>query len=236
MLDSRSALRDCLEGVSLVTKSLEPLSVAILAGGMSRRMGQDKAMLRIGDRTLIEIVAQRVSVVATELFVVSSNGKRFADLGFRVVPDVLPNAGSLGGVYSALRWAQFDYCLVVACDMPLINLDLLTHMAGLPRDYDVAIPSLDAERSDQGGDETLETLHAIYATRLMTLIESHIQTGHLKIADVLRDINVRRITGQELRRHDPDLRSFFNVNTADDFAFARDLIERSGSGAGGAQR
>lgn len=209
-----------------MNRSFESLSVAILAGGMSRRMGQDKALLRIGNRTLIEIVEQHVSSVAADLFVVASSGDAYADLGFRVVPDVLPNAGALGGIYSALRWAEFDYCLVVACDMPLINPSLLVYMACLPRDYDVAIPSLPADRGDQGNAETLETLHAIYATRMAVVIERRIRNGQLKISDVLRDMRIRRLSSDEVRRHDPALRSFFNVNTSDDFAFARDLLQR----------
>ncbi len=173
-----------------MARSRPPLSVAILAGGLSRRMGEDKALLRIGSQTLLETVAERASVVADELFVVASNGAPYVDLGFRVVADVLPKSGSLGGIYSALLHAAFEWCLVLACDMPLINPDLLEFMAGLPRTYDVAIPSLPSTRSAQGGEETLETLHAIYSRSTVAMIQHRIRLGNLKIADFLADVMV----------------------------------------------
>jgi molybdopterin-guanine dinucleotide biosynthesis protein A len=200
------------------------VSVAILAGGMSRRMGRNKAMLKISSRTLIQIVADRVSAAAGETFVVASNGQPYEELGFRVVPDVLPNTGALGGVYSALRSARFDHCLVVACDMPLIDPGLLQYMIDLPRGYDVAIPVLPADRSDQGGSETFETLHAIYAKSALPVIERHLGAGRLKIADILESLRVSRIEQNVIRRYDPEFLSFFNVNSRADFEKLRELL------------
>ncbi len=208
-----------------MARSRPPLSVAILAGGLSRRMGEDKALLRIGGQTLLETVAERASVVADELFVVASNGAPYADLGFRVVPDVLPNSGSLGGIYSALLHAASEWCLVLACDMPLLNPDLLRFMATLPRTYDAAVPSLSQARSAQGCEETLETLHAIYSRSTVAMIQQRIRSGSLKIANFLADIMVARISESQIREFDPRLLSFFNVNRPEDLEFARALIE-----------
>jgi molybdopterin-guanine dinucleotide biosynthesis protein A len=194
---------------------VDPLSVAILAGGKSRRMGQDKAQLRIGRRTLLEIVAARVRPVATELFVVATNGSRFSELGFRVVADIVDDAGSLGGIYSALKSAAFDHCLVVGCDMPMLNPELLKFMAAEPRDYDALVP---VHASTQSQQVTYETLHAIYAQSAVPVIERRIFAGKLKIADLLDDLTVREIDESTLRRYDPDLHSFHNANTPDDFA------------------
>lgn len=202
---------------------MDPLSVAILAGGKSRRMGQDKAQLRIGNRTLLAIVAERVRPVASELFVVATNGSRFSALGFRVVEDLIDDAGSLGGIYSALNAATYDYCLVVGCDMPFLNADVLKFMAAEPRDYDVLVPVHVRIKSQQGHDVIYETLHAIYARSIMPVIEQRIRTGNLKIADLMGELTVREIDESTLRRYDPELRSFYNANTPEDFAF----IERA---------
>ena len=205
-----------------------PTSVAILAGGKSRRMGRDKALLRIGSTTLLEIVAQRVTPIASDVFVVASNGSQYAALGFRVVPDLVPESGSLGGIYSALSAATSEQCLVVGCDMPFLNPDLLAFMANQPRDYDALVPVLVGNRSDQGDDVTYETLHAIYSRAALPAIEQRIAAGQLKIADVLHDLRLRRIEEATVRRFDPELRSFFNANTPADFA----LVERELGAAG----
>ncbi len=204
---------------------MEPLSVAILAGGMSRRMGQDKALLRIGGRTLIEIVASRACSLTNDLFVVASGGERFASLGFRVVSDVLPNAGSLGGVYSALLAAENEFCLVLGCDMPLVNQELLGYMANLPRDYEALVPVLEDDRSHQGEMITYETLHAIYRRSIVPTIEARIRSSHLKIADLLTDVRLRQVDEHTIRHFDPDLRTFLNVNTPDEFAEARSFLQ-----------
>ncbi len=189
-------------------------------------MGEEKSLLHLAGRTMIETVADRVSSVANDVFVVANDGAVYEEFGFRVVPDAIPGAGSLGGVYTALLSAAHDLCLVVACDMPLLNIDLLRRMAESIGQHDVVIPSLSAERSDQGKTETLETMHAIYRTSIAPDLERRIRAGDLKVATALTGFNMLRITEEAIRRIDPDLESFFNVNTPDDYAFARSRLER----------
>ena len=202
---------------------MDGISVAILAGGKSRRMGRDKARLRIGNRTLLEIVAQRVESVASELFVVATNGSPYAELGFRVVPDVVPDSGSLGGIYSALHAASAKQCLVVGCDMPFLNRNLLQFMVNEPRDYDALVPVLAGSRSNQGEGATFETLHAIYARSAMPAIEQRLAARQFKIAELLPELRLRALDEETVRRFDPTLQSFFNANTPEDFA----LVERA---------
>lgn len=204
----------------------ELISVAILAGGQSRRMGQDKALLRVGTRSLLEIVAERVRPIGTELFVVASSRSEYEALGFRVVPDLRPGSGSLGGIYTGLSVARSERCLVVGCDMPFLNRPLLDYMCQLPLDYDVLVPALGGERSVQGGDRTYETLHAIYARTALPAIERRIEAGAFKIADLIGDVRAREIDEVAVRRFDPELRSFFNANTPDDFAFVEQILGR----------
>src|SRR6476620_2572053 len=94
-----------------------PLSAAILAGGQSKRMGTDKARLRLtpDGRTLIELVLAAVRAGADDIILVA-NDDRLTDLGLRTVSDVYPDAGALGGIYSAIASARHEHCLVVACD------------------------------------------------------------------------------------------------------------------------
>lgn len=203
----------------------ELISVAILAGGQSRRMGRDKALLRVGSSTLLEIVAERVKPLAAELFVVASGRASYEALGFRVVPDLRPGSGSLGGIYTALSAIRTERCLVVGCDMPLLNRTLLNYMCSLPFDYDVLVPVLGGERSEQGHERTFETLHAIYARTALPAVERRIDRGAFKIADLIGDVQAREIAEATVRRFDPGLRSFFNANTPDDFAFVERILE-----------
>ncbi len=205
------------------------LSAAILAGGQSRRMGRDKALLEVRGRTLVERVAERLAAVADEVFVVSPPRAGYERFGLRIVPDRYPDAGSLGGIYTAVAEASHDYCLVVACDMPFLSVPLLTYMAERPRDYDVLVPSLAAERSRQGGRETLETLHAIYSKRCVDPMEARLREGNYKIIAFFDDVRVERLPEATVRRFDPDLWSFFNANTPEEFETALDRIEREGT-------
>lgn len=211
----------------------DALSVAILAGGRSRRMGRDKALMKIGDRTLLEIVAERASNVADELLVIASERPEYAALGYTVIPDRYPDAGSLGGIYTAISAAKHAYCLVLACDMPLLSRSLLIFMASLPREYDVLIPALPADRSDQGGRETLETLHAIYSRSCLAPIQSRLEAGHYKIVGFFDDVRVRRLDESTVRAIDPNLLSFFNANTPAEFAWVLDKIRAGSAGQPG---
>jgi molybdenum cofactor guanylyltransferase len=203
----------------------ELISVAILAGGQSRRMGRDKALLRVGSSTLLELVAERVKPLGAELFVVGSAREAYEELGVRVVADLRPGSGSLGGVYTALKTARYERCLVVGCDMPFLSRRLLHYMCGLPFDYDVLVPVLGGERSNQGLERTFETLHAIYARTALPAIERRIDRGAFKIADLIGDVLAREIDEATVRSFDPELRSFFNANTPDDFAFVERILE-----------
>lgn len=217
----------------------EPLSVAILAGGQSRRMGRDKALLELGGRTLLEHVVARVQPVASEIIVVASRRPEYDRFGLRLVDDLYPQSGSLGGIYTAISAAKHSHCLVVACDMPFVNTELVAYMASLPRTYDVLVPALPAERSDQGGKETLETLHAIYSKACLPAIERHLREGIFKIVGFFSEVRVERVPEETVRRFDPQLLSFFNANTPEEFEWAqRKLTERDsadGARPGGAR-
>lgn len=207
------------------------LSAAVLAGGQSRRMGADKALLRPvpGGPTLIERVVEAVSAVASETFLVV-NDDRLAFLGLRAVPDAFPATGALGGIYSAVAEASEAHCLVVACDMPFLSVPLLRAMAAQGRDYDVLAPFLPVAESRQGtAGGVYETLHAIYSRAALAAMRTELEAGRFKITGFFPRVRVRPFPIEELRRFDPELRSFFNANTPERFAEARAIVARSES-------
>jgi molybdopterin-guanine dinucleotide biosynthesis protein A len=207
-----------------------PLSAAILAGGQSRRMGVDKALLRLvpGGPTLIEQVAAAVGAVAGETLIVA-NDRRCAFLNLPIVHDRYPGAGALGGIYSAVAAAAHDHCLVVACDMPFLSAPLLRALAAQPRDYDVLAPFLPVAESRQGTTGGVyETLHALYGRGALAAMREQLEAGRYKIVGFFPRVRVRPFPVEEVRRHDPTLRSFFNVNTPERLTEARRLVMREG--------
>ena len=125
----------------------------ILAGGESRRMGQNKALMRLGGARLIDRVVGVMRQVCPRLLMVTNSPEVYAELDLPMVSDVFPGKGSLGGIYSAIYHASTPYCLVVACDMPFLNAAVLRYLVAQIADYDVVIPEVHGE---------MQPLHALY--------------------------------------------------------------------------
>jgi molybdopterin-guanine dinucleotide biosynthesis protein A len=200
----------------------KPLSAAILAGGMSTRMGVDKAMLAIreDDPPMAAMVIDRVREVARNVMLIASNRPEYDQFGVRLIPDRFPGSAALGGIATALAEAESDHCLVVACDMPFLNVEVLKWMANRPRDYDVLIPYLAGE-SRQGSGFVYQTLHAIYGKACLPEIESRLAEGKRQVIGFFDKVRVVPIAETQVREMDPDLRSFFNANSPETVEQAR---------------
>ncbi len=126
----------------------------VLAGGKSLRLGRSKALEVIGGRSLIERVVERLEPVSNQLLIVTS--KKQSDLpairGAEVLIDLYPGKGPLGGIYTGLVAARSSQSIAVACDMPFINSELLSHMVDMSEDFDAVVPRW------EGG--WIEPLHA----------------------------------------------------------------------------
>ena len=196
------------------------LSGIVLAGGLSRRLGRDKAVEPFGDEPLIARVIGRLSTLTNETVVVVNNEARGAELPLpdeaKVAVDIYPDSGSLGGIFSGLTVANTDWGFVVACDMPFLNTDLIAHMLTLREDYDAVVPLLDGYP---------EPTHAAYSKACLPHIESRLEAGQLKIAGFFDDVRVRYVSESEIDSFDAERLSFFNVNRPDDLERALALVE-----------
>jgi molybdopterin-guanine dinucleotide biosynthesis protein A len=206
-------------------RSFSPISAVVLAGGRSSRLGQDKAFLRTNGRFLIETILERLAQLSDEVILVTNQAEKYEQFEAVVVGDLFPGKGALGGIYSGLRAATSDRSLVVACDMPFLNLSLLRYMQGLASRYDVVIPRIGRLR---------EALHAIYSRNCLPLIEKQLQAGDLRIASFFPQARVRYVDRDEIDTFDSEHLSFFNINSQADFEKARELwrLERVGAPAG----
>jgi molybdopterin-guanine dinucleotide biosynthesis protein A len=193
-----------------------PLSVVVLAGGHSERLGRDKSLLELDGEPLLARAVQRLGALSDDLVVVTNDAPRYESLSLaaRFVPDEKPGMGSLMGIYSGLQAVRHAHALVVACDMPFLNLPLLRHMASLAPGYDVVVPRLGS---------LLEPLHAIYGKSCLPFMKELLDRGERKIVAFFHSVRVRYVNGAELDRFDPDHLSFVNVNTPQDWVRVQEL-------------
>ncbi len=180
----------------------------ILAGGAGRRIGRNKAFLELDGRPLIEIVIERLTQVCTEVLIVAGDVRPYAGLSVPLVEDRFRGIGVLGGLHAGLEAAAYPLVLAVGCDMPFLNPDLL-------RAFLVWIEGFDVAMLRRG--EHVEPLHAAYRRACLPAIEAAIHTGERRIIAFFPHVRVRCITPAEVSVLDPDLRSFRNVNTPEEW-------------------
>ena len=186
------------------------VSAAIMAGGKSKRMGQDKAWIELDGEPLIRRVANVLAQVADEVIIVA-NDPKYATLGLRVVPDRFPNGGALGGIATGVSAATHDRVLVAACDMPFLSAEVWRVLLDHRYEADVVIPKI-------GGE--FETLHALYTKACVAPMERALAAGKMRVISFFDEVRVQPIEERELRIADPTLRSFTNVNTPEELASA----------------
>lgn len=182
-------------------------SLVILAGGLSRRMGRDKANLPSGDGTLIEHLARRLAPVVDETIVAGGSGRPGLP-GVRMIEDRYPGLGPLAGIHAGLAAARYSHIWVVGCDLPDADPALAHLFLGLSDGYDAVVPLIDGE--PQG-------VCALYDRALVSRIDGLLASGKRRVRALLAASNVRYVTAEELRAVDPELRSFRNINTPADY-------------------
>ena len=186
---------------------MQAVSAVILAGGHSRRMGQDKALIDYQGRPIIAHVIQTLRELSDDLIVVSNRLEDYAAFGARVVPDYDPPCGPLGGIAAGLSAAQRDLSIVVACDMPFLNGRLLQALIDRAGEADAVVM--------QAGDQ-FEPLHAIYRRVCLEAIQRRLANGDWRVISFFDDVRLRVVPEADWRAIDPDGRSISNLNTPDD--------------------
>lgn len=193
----------------------------ILAGGKSSRFGRDKISEKVGSRSLLQLVISVISFFNGDIIIVTTGRRSFPHLtGYtrlRIITDIYPGKGPLGGLYTGLVASNSFYNLVVASDMPFLNQALLRYMIQLAPGFDTVVPRL--------GD-MIEPLHAVYSKSCTPFLEWLLKQGNLKADDILPLVKVRYVETQEIEMFDPKHLSIFNVNSESDLAEARELAKR----------
>jgi molybdopterin-guanine dinucleotide biosynthesis protein A len=192
----------------------------VLSGGESRRMGADKAFLKLAGIPMIEHVLRAMREVCSSVIIVTKKPHLYVGFNAMVVTDADDRQGPLTGIYSGLLRSTDEYNFVAACDMPFLNPRLISSMRDLSVGYDITVPAF-------GG--FFEPMHAVYHRGLLPVIEGRIRRDAQQIRALFREARVRYVTEQEIDCHDPGRRSFVNINTPQEYkeATCSDLECRS---------
>lgn len=196
----------------------QPFGAVVLAGGSSRRLGFDKALLRVNGETLVQWLPAQLSNLFAPIAVVVDRPNRYA-VSHRQLVDPQPGAGPLAGIAAALTGLAVPALFVCACDMPLLRPNLLHRLCTTINGYDLAIP----ERAGR-----LEPLCAVYGATCLPVVRRLLSEGRLRVNGIAAEVRTRILTEQEWRDVDPAGDSFLSINTPADLSRMQERVAAYG--------
>ena len=192
--------------------------IVILAGGKSERFqSQDKCLSTLNGIPLLQHTIDRVAWVApNEVIVAARDSEQGEEIrnritgDFRIVFDYFTDFGPLSGLLAALEHTRCYHCLVIGCDMPFINPEVVEFLFDIiaASRYDAVVPCWDRESG------MLEPLHAVYRREpTLSAIKNVIEEGNRRLSNVVAQLDVYLLPVDKIRGIDPDLKTFTNINT-----------------------
>ena len=188
----------------------------ILAGGQnSRFFGTNKALVRVGGKQILDHIHDVFRDLFDKIILVTNDPPQYLQWDFNIVTDIFPIRSSLTGIHTGLFYSSTPYAFFAACDIPFLKKELVETLVGAiePR-IDIVIPET---------SKGFEPLCAVYSKRCFKPLEEQLVKNELKIQHVFQKVRVKKIPEDILRKSDPDLRSFYNINTPDDLAKASSI-------------
>jgi len=194
----------------------------ILAGGKSSRLGRNKSLQYIGDKSLVQWVVDRLTILSTEIIIATAHGESIpfsSAVKIKTVADIYPGKGPLAGIHSGLIASPSSQAIVVSCDTPFLSVSLLKYMIQTAHSFDAVIPRI---------KDKVEPLCAVYSRNCLAPIQELLEQNELKISRLFSMVSVRYIEEDEITRFDPEHLSFFNINNQADLERARKLAAERG--------
>ena len=195
----------------------------LVAGGQSRRMGRDKRFLELGGQSLLQRALSVLQSLFPEVLVALAEPlPQLKGNGYRIVTDLIPDCATLGGLYTGLASASHPRVFAVGCDMPFLNPMVVRRLAKLGAQADVVMPKLATG---------LQPMHAVYSKASLPHLERMAKARQLRVQGLteVSGLTVRLVSEKDFLDVDPQLLSFFNINTPADLEFARKLLAGSGN-------
>lgn len=198
---------------------------AILAGGMSRRLGQDKATLRLAGKPLARCVADHLAPLVADLWLVTNTPVAHLDLGLPILSDLVPDQGPLGGLRTVLFYSRTPWVLAASVDNPFLSEALLAALTGRAGKTRRAAVVYSSERG-------LEPFPGLYHVRLLERLGDYLR-ARFHVRPFLEKIRPEVLPPEVLVGAEPGTRHFFNLNTPEDLRTAEAWLAQSGEGFGG---
>lgn len=228
----------------------------IVAGGRSSRMGQDKALLRLGGVTVLERIAAVLGQVTKRVIAVTRDPEQYRELGLEMTADLYPGLGPLSGIHAGLSASNTEWGIVVACDMPLVQPEilraLLSHVTSGAAVQEIAHePGKQQAQGEQAPlvgdclspdltesalqaviasvDGRIHPLLGLYHRSVLPSAERCLQSGHLRLIDWLNSLNVRYETAGEWPGASLDMwkKAVFNMNYPQDYQLIVKQLEEN---------
>ena len=194
-----------------------PCTGVILSGGLAKRFdGREKALLHIGRDRIIDKIYSIFKDLFDDIILVTNTPLQFTEWDLNIVTDLFDIRSSLTGIHAGLFYASHPYVFFSACDAPFLKKEVVeTVLDGIDDRIDIVMPETAAGR---------EPLCAAYSRRCLNIAEQHLRQQKLKIQLAFRKCRIKTISEKKLRQKDPDLISFFNINTPQDLERAREMV------------
>ncbi len=200
-------------------------SAIVLAGGFSSRFGQDKGVLELANKPLIRHAVDAVSPVVDETIIVTSSQERVTQYGkvitadVQFVIDICESNSPLIGALTGFGYAHGEYSLLLPFDTPFISKEVVSLLFELCLNREAAIP--------RWPNCQIEPLHAVYQTKLaLEAAKSAVAEGKLNVRAMIEKLRgVRYVSTLDIQQLDPELRSFFNINTSADLKKATAMVK-----------
>ena len=201
----------------MTLKHIFPCTGVILSGGLAHRYdGIEKALLRVGGERILDRLYAIYRELFDEIILVTNNPEKFLKWDLLIVSDLFAIRSSLTGIHAGLFYMTTPYAFISACDTPFLKKEMIeTIIEKIEARIDIVMPETTAG---------FEPLCAAYSKRCLEAAQNHLEQEKLKITKTFRKSRIKTISEKALRKIDPELRSFFNINTPEDLARAEEMV------------
>jgi len=193
----------------------------ILAGGKSSRMGTNKALLTIENKTVIERIVEQLEQIVDEIIIVTNYFSDYEFLKLPMVEDLRKEMGPLAGIEAGLEASKTQWNLVVACDMPFISIELGKYLLSCLQQYQAAVPEIDGQ---------LHPLFAAYRKEVSAAVSNSLNENQLRIRQLLHTIHAKIVKNDLIQSHGLSTEDiyFFNMNHPNEYQTAVNIVKGKG--------
>jgi len=184
---------------------LEDIAFFVMAGGRSSRMGEDKALLLLDGQSIMQRILKLLKSIHSDIGIIG-HSEDYQTFGYPVIPDIIPGQGLMGGLYTAMKSTTKTYVFIIACDLPLINVDCILRILKSEANCDIILAASDSKIHPSLG---------CYHRRLLPRVQESIEKAQLKMKDFIYTCDYTTVEMDDLMENNPNL--LFNLNTKEDY-------------------